>query len=86
MARKSDEAIAYEDLVTFLGSSLNKRQKEPVCANVIRFHGDAQTRLTKSVDEGDFNEALRLIRTLNVANYVLSRFGCMLGTSETERE
>jgi len=86
MARKSDEAIAYEDLVTFLGSELNKRQKEPVCASVIRFHSDAQTHLTKSVDEGDFNEALRLIRTLNVANYVLSRFGCMLGTSEAERE
>ena len=86
MARKSDEAIAYEDLITFLGASLNKRQKEPMCGVVIRFHGDVQTRLTKSVDEGDLNEALKLVRTLNVTNYVLSRFGCMLGTSEARGE
>jgi hypothetical protein len=86
MARKSDEAIAYEDLITFLGSALSKKQREPVCAGVIRFHGDVQTRLTKSVDEGNLNEALKLVRTLNVANFVLSRFGCMIGTSETRGE
>jgi hypothetical protein len=73
MTRRSDEAIAYEELVDFLSTFLSKNQKDSICIGVLRFQNDVQSKLSKSVESGDLDDALKLVRTLDVANYVLSR-------------
>ena len=82
MTRRSDEAIAYEELVDFLSTFLSKNQKDSICIGVLRFQNDVQSKLSKSVESGDLDDALKLVRTLDVANYVLSMFGCLPGTSQ----
>ena len=77
MTRRSDEAIAYEELVDFLSTFLTKNQKDSLCVGVLKFQSDVQNKLAKSVESGNLDDALKLVRTLDVANYVLSRFGCL---------
>jgi len=74
--------VAYEELVDFLSTFLSKNQKDSICIGVLRFQNDVQSKLSKSVESGDLDDALKLVRTLDVANYVLSMFGCLPGTSQ----